>query len=80
VSVLDWKTPVVTCTATSDSRMGAMTTVMTRSIPGTMMIMVTLIMSAASAMDGATTFILEANGETQNMSGARPPATAGWEP
>lgn len=35
----------------------------------TMMIMVTLIMSAASAMDGATNFILDANGETQNMSG-----------
>lgn len=34
-----------------------------------MMIMVTLIMSAASASDGVTNFILEANGETQNMSG-----------
>lgn len=34
-----------------------------------MMIMVTLIMAAASATDGVTTFVLEANGETENMSG-----------
>lgn len=37
-------------------------------IPFTM-ILVTLVMSAGSAFDGATTFILEVNGETQNMSG-----------
>lgn len=34
-----------------------------------MMIVVTLIMAAAAASDGVTNFILEANGETQNMSG-----------
>lgn len=34
-----------------------------------MMVLVTLIMAAASASDGVTTFILEANGETQNMAG-----------
>lgn len=37
-------------------------------IPVTM-ILVTLVMSAASAFDGATTFILEVNGQTQNMAG-----------
>ncbi|KAA9394165.1 hypothetical protein FCK90_08595 [Kocuria coralli] len=37
-------------------------------IPVTM-ILVTLIMSAAAAFDGVTNFILEVNGETQNMSG-----------
>lgn len=34
-----------------------------------MMIVVTLIMAAASASDGVTTWILEVNGETENMSG-----------
>lgn len=34
-----------------------------------MMVVVTLIMAAASASDGVTTFVLEANGETANMSG-----------